>query len=316
MKRLFVALLLFACSFSVFAQDLKEGKTDILPDMSIPFAEYDTLTLALDFYMPKDVAGRRPCVIFAYGGGFMENNQRSSFTSEFCRKLADEQGYVAVATDYRLGLKGQKMHGIFSMVKPVENSIHIAAEDLMKATRCLIDNAEAFNIDTEKIIIIGSSAGACTVLQADYELCNRTEIASILPKDFHYAGVISFSGAAFSRNGKLTYKDHDPAPTFMLHGKSDKLVNYNKIAFLNLRFSGSNDLVKQFKKNDWPHKILRFEDEGHGVATYMIKNFDDVIWFIDNMVFGKKRYQIDETFFDPDREISSWDRTTANELYK
>lgn len=316
MKRIFITILLFACSFSLFAQELKDEKAVTLPDMTLPFAEYDTLTLSLDIYMPQSAEGRRPCVIFAYGGGFIDNNQRSALNADFCRRLADEQGFVTVATDYRLGLRNQKMKGILSMVKPLENAVKMAAEDLFKATKCLLDNAETFNIDPERVIIIGSSAGACTVLQADYELCNRTGMASMLPEDFHYAGVISFSGAAFSREGALKYRKSAPAPTLFLHGMEDKLVNYNKTAFFRVRFSGSNDLVKQFKKNGWPFKIMRFEDEGHGVANYMIKNYDDVIWFIDNMVFGKKRYQIDETIYDPERIVSRWDRTTPGSVYK
>ena len=34
------------------------------------------------------------------------------------------------------------------------------------------------------------------------------------------------------------------------------------------------------------------------------------------MVTARKHYEIDETFFDPDRERSSWDTADAGSLYK
>ena len=55
----------------------------------------------------------------------------------------------------------------------------------------------------------------------------------MLPQDFNYAGVMSFSGAILSREGKVDFKS-ETCPVLMLHGTADALVPYKQIAILNL----------------------------------------------------------------------------------
>lgn len=285
------------------------------PDRSIVFAEYDTLILAMDIYMPQDTAQLHKCMVFSYGGGFMTNNQKSPSVMEFCRRLADD-GFVAVAIDYRLGLKGVVMKGLTGMIKPTENAIKMAVEDLYKAVGYILENAAELTVDPQMIILCGSSAGAMTSLQADYELCNRTELAAGFPEDFRFAGVISFAGAIFSRHGKCKYTIHDPAPTFFLHGTADRLVKYKKIQLFNLGLFGSDAIEKQFAKFGYPHKIMRFTGEGHGVAARYDTNYEDVIKFVDEFVVSKCNREVDETVWDRDRKPSSWDKSSPTDLYK
>lgn len=287
------------------------------PDISIPFAQYDNQQLELDVYMPSDTLESHFCVVYAYGGGFLENNQRSNSIKTFCRRLADD-GYVAVAVDYRLGLKDVRMKGKLSMVKPLENAVHMAAEDMFLAVACILDNAEEWRINPEGIILCGSSAGAITALQTDYELCNRSSISCCLPADFNFAGVVSFAGAVFSKEGKCDYKVQSPAPTLFLHGTSDKMVTYDKIAFLNTRFSGSSDLVKRFKKFGYPYEIIRYSGEGHGVAARYFDSYDEMTWFLDNVVKSGRHFEIDKLVLDRDRKVPdwSWDKADASSMYK
>lgn len=280
----------------------------------MPFATYDGKTLELDVYLPDDNQEQHWCIIYSYGGGFVEDNQRSGQTCEFCRKLAGE-GYVVIASTYRLGLKGVKMKSKAGMIKPMSNAIKMASEDVFKTTAYVLDHSGELKIRPDGIILCGSSAGAITSLQCDYELCNRTPISAILPEDFHYAGIISFAGAVFSREGRCDYRKHAPAPTLMLHGMTDKLVNYDRTAIFNTRFSGSNDLQKRFAKFGWSHEIIRFVDEGHGVAGRMLDNFEDVLWFLDNMVIKGRRFQIDKTVNDRDRVRGKWDSAGPEALY-
>ena len=130
----------------------------------------------------------------------------------------------------------------------------MAVEDLFSATGFLLKHATELNVDTSMIILSGSSAGAITVLQADYELANRTQIASEIPVGFRYAGVISFAGGILSYNGVPTYKK-PPAPTLFFHGTQDKLVQYDKIEAFNNGFFGTNALVKQFEKQNYPYFV-------------------------------------------------------------
>lgn len=284
------------------------------PDFSVPFATSETDTLSIDFYMPADSAETHYCIIFSYGGGFVDNNRKDSSTIRFCRRLA-EDGYVAVATDYRLGLKGVKMNGVLSMVKPLRAAVGMAAEDVLKVTALVLDNASEWKIRPDGIILCGASAGAITSLQCDYELCNGTASAAILPEDFEYAGIVSFAGAVFSEKGTCKYPKHNPAPTLLLHGTADRLVTYDKIAFFDIRFSGSNDLAKQFAANHWPYEIIRYQDEGHGVAGRTLESYDEMVWFLDNMVVAGRNLEIDKTVFDHDHVRCSWDTVKPEALY-
>lgn len=306
--RLFLAAATLILSAALSAQ------TPHSPDCSVPFATYDDKTLELDVYLPDDSQEQHWCIIYSYGGGFVNDNQRSEQTCEFCRALAEE-GYVVVASTYRLGLKGVKMKSKAGMIKPMSEAIRMASEDVFKATSYVLEHSGELKIRPDGIILCGSSAGAITSLQCDYELCNRTPISCILPEDFHYAGIISFAGAVFSREGKCDYRKHAPAPTLMFHGMTDKLVNYDRTAVFNTRFSGSNDLQKRFAKFGWSHEIIRFVDEGHGVAGRMMDNFEDVLWFIDNMVIKGSRFQIDKTVNDRDRVRGKWDSAGPETLY-
>ena len=314
MKRILILILAICLGSALYAQQTPVDSTRWQPDESVAFAQYDTLALEMDFYFPNDDAETHPCIIYSYGGGFIMSNQRHIETRRLCRMLADD-GYVVVAADYRLDLKGVRFKGPVSMVKPLEKAVLMAAEDVMKVTRYVLDYASELCVDPYRIILAGSSAGAIASLQCDFERCNRTELAQrYLPEGFRYAGVAAFAGAIFSRKG-LEYKHDMPAPTLFLHGTADKLVPYKQVKFFGIGFYGSDKIAKQFKERHYPHKIMRFTGEGHSVAARYFANYDDLRWFLQKMVLDPHHYEIDETISDPFHQKSSWDSYDPSNLY-
>ena len=315
MKRFLTFITAFCLTLTLHAQEAPIDSSAFQPDESIAFAQYDTLALEMDFYFPNDDAEHHPCIIYSYGGGFIDNNQRHFDTRRLCRMLADD-GFVVIATDYRLGLRGVQFKGPLSMAKPLENAIALAVEDVMIVTRYAVDYASELTVDPRQIILMGSSAGAITSLQCDFERCNRSELAQrYLPEGFRYAGVIAFAGAIFSRLG-LDYPHDTPAPTLLLHGTADKLVPYKQIKFFSLGFYGSDRIARQFQERHYPYKIIRFTGEGHTVASRYFTNYDEILWFYNNMVAGARHFEIDETFSDPFRQRPSWDTAKPDALYK
>lgn len=330
MRRIFLTLTILFAALIAWAQDadttlvprgqVKPEKDSIaLPpvtwDMEVAFATRDTCTLSMDIYFPKDDKEKHPCVLFVYGGGFIQNNQKEASVRRYCRRLADA-GFVAVATDYRLGLKGVKNSSLMQMADNLDRAIQLSTEDLFSAVEYLITYSDELCIDPSQIILAGSSAGAITVLQADYELGNRTQLAAAMPADFRFAGVISFSGAIFSRKGKCKWTVQPPAPTLFLHGTSDELVTYNKIQVFNLGFFGTNQLVERFEKFDYPYMCIRFENRYHEVAAFMNGFFNQTVGFIEQFVFNKKNWQVDVTFTDPDFDLAKPWAFTPKDLYK
>lgn len=278
------------------------ASAQINPDATYMFAQRDTCDLYMDVYDPADgsetsVNGvEKPLVIFMFGGGFIRGTRDDESYNGWFRTMT-ENGYRVVSIDYRLGLKGSNKVGI-AQVNVLDKAIHMAVEDLFSATNFILENAYQFEVSPDNIVISGSSAGAITVMQAEYEIANGTSWASVLPEGFNYAGVMSFSGAILSREGKVDYKKV-PCATLMLHGTSDELVPYNQIKVFNLGFFGGGKLVERFKKFGLNYNMYHFTGYGHEIAGSMGTTFDLQDKFLKTNVMQKKMRIVEAWIDDP-----------------
>ena len=289
--RLLIISALLAISAIAVAQE--EGKKIISPDGTYLFEKRDDGDLFLDIYEPAigsetSIDGKeKPTILFMFGGGFIRGTRDDSSYLNWFKMLRDN-GFRVVSIDYRLGLKGSNKVGV-AQVNVLDKAIHMAVEDLFCATKYIISNAEQLHIDPSNIVISGSSAGAISVMQAEYELCNRTKWTEGLPEGFKYAGVMSFSGAILSREGELDYA-RMPSPTLILHGTSDELVNYNQIKFFNLGFFGGGKIVRRFEKLGFNYNMYHFVGYGHEIAGAMETTFDlQMRFIIANVMNGQRR---------------------------
>lgn len=273
-------------------------------DETFLYAQKDSMDLYMDVYYPADgsemeVDGvRKPTILYVFGGGFKTGRRDTETAREWFRLLTDE-GFTVAAIDYRLGLKGKDGMG---SINDVYDAVQMAMEDLYSATKYIIENSEEVDIDPSSIIIAGSSAGAITVLQAEWELCNRTEAACVLPEDFRYAGVMSFAGAIYSRKGAARYK-REPAPHLFFHGTEDRIVTYKQIRFFNLAFQGTKVLAKIFKGNGYDYCVYRYLGNSHEIAACMSKTFPEQLAWLNANIIDKEKRIIDATVTDPSIEI-------------
>lgn len=290
-------------AFSTAATAQEEEKRLISPDGTYLFETREDGDLFLDIYYPADgsqtaIDGKaKPTILFMFGGGFIRGTRDDAGYHKWFKMLTDN-GFKVISIDYRLGLKGSDKVGI-AQVNVLDKAIHWAVEDLFSATNYIIKNADRLSVDPTNIVISGSSAGAISVMQAEYELCNQTKWTSGLPEGFRYAGVMSFSGAILSREGEVDYA-RMPVPTLMLHGTADELVNYNQIKFFNLGFFGGGKLVKRFEKLRFNYNMYHFVGYGHEIASSMETTFDLQMRFIETNVMQGKRRIIDAWVDDPD----------------
>ncbi len=291
---LFVVALVQSC-FVLSAQD-------VVCD-TYHFATHDGQELYLDRYMLDEATDApRPCVIFAFGGGFVQGERNHEYYSIFFDHLARE-GVVAVSIDYRLGLKSLNPDGgVKDMIAAFQNAVNIAVEDMYAATNYVIANAEEWGVDTSKIVISGSSAGAITAVQAEWMRCNGDVRAQVLPADFRYAGVVSCAGAIFSVNGKPKFKS-EPAPMMLFHGTSDRNVPYDHSSMLGVGFYGSAYIVEQLEKLDSPYWFYSAEYVDHKMAGLpYIYSCDLIMQFISDFVIRGERLQITTDVVDLDGE--------------
>jgi acetyl esterase/lipase len=300
-NKLFISFLWLVLLFSYIQG--RAGETPPLIKQTFIYAVKGVDTLRLDKYEVPTTTGNKPCLIFMFGGGFSNGQRSDAGFMPFYTRLANN-GYTVVAIDYRLGMKNLKERldlkqdqlQVFNQVIDIfEQSVTMAVEDLFDATAYLIEQAADWRIDTTRIISCGSSAGAITVLQGAYELSRSGMLAARLPQGFNYAGVISFSGAIFSRNGPLAWTA-PPSPILMFHGDTDKDVPYNKIELSNLGFYGSASIAEQLKAQQLPHYFYAVENTGHEMSTLpMRQNWDEIHTFLEKMAFGKEKLIIHTT---------------------
>ena len=257
------------------------------------YATHDGEELYMDRYLLEaDADAPRPCMIFAFGGGFVQGVRNHEYYTIYFDHLARE-GVVVVSIDYRLGLKGLNPNGsVPEMIAAFQNAVNIAVEDMYAATNYVIANAEEWGVDTSKIMVSGSSAGAITAVQAEWMRCNGDSRAEVLPDDFRYAGVVSCAGAIFSTKGKPKFKS-EPAPMMLFHGTSDRNVPYDHASLFGVGFYGSEYIVKQLDKLSSPYWFYSVEYADHRIAgTPYIYNCDLIMQFINDFVVRGESLQI------------------------
>ena len=303
-------LTLTALLLSVLATETINAQTKT----TLKFAQRDTCDLFLDLYMPTDtalLAENKPLILFAFGGGFYSGERDAKDYIEWFNAL-NAKGYPVASMDYRLGLKGVKYAKNLKFVAKLEHAVDIAVEDMYSATNYLLENAKDLCLEGRGIVISGSSAGAMTSLQAEYYIANDAEIAKVLPEGFNYAGVMSFSGAVFSKKGNVTYAK-TPCPQLLLHGMLDRMVTYKQIKMLGMCLGGSSHIAKQLAKAGYNYQILRFTNNYHEICVSMMRNLDKELEFLSRNVEKGENIIIDAVITDPEIKIPDWATTPAVE---
>lgn len=290
MKRLTQLLLVVIAVTGLCAQAV-ERNTYIYSVSS----QYDTLRL--DLYTDASVtppAEGRPSVIFVFGGSFRTGSRSESSYLDYFEFLA-QQGYAVASIDYRTGMRDfNPASGIGGFVSGLQSSVEMAVADLFAATEYLVVNAETFNINPQEIIASGSSAGAITVLQAEYAItCGHPAAAALLPENFNYAGVISFAGAIMSADGEPKFLS-EPCPILLFHGDADSVVPYNRATIGNAGLYGSEWIAREMAEKGYPREFYTISACGHEIATQpMVKNLYNVLAFLKETVGTKTRNIID-----------------------
>jgi acetyl esterase/lipase len=144
----------------------------------VRFASVDGQNLVLDLYMPADIVAP-PLLVWVHGGGWSRGTHNRVSTFAFV-----EAGYALASVEYRL-----------SGVASFPAQIH----DIKGAIRFLRAQAGAYGYDTERIGILGVSAGAHLAILAgttngDVEL--EGTVGGNLDQSSDVVAVVSYFGAS------------------------------------------------------------------------------------------------------------------------
>jgi acetyl esterase/lipase len=218
---------------------------------------------------------KSPAIVFFFGGGWSTGDPEQFYPQ--CKYFAS-RGMVAMSAEYRV----KSRHG----VTPFE-----CVKDAKSAIRWIRANADKLDVNTNKIVAGGGSAGghlaACTAMIKDLE--NKNEDLSISSKPnalvlFNPVLGTTKDGIGANKINERIQKIHPMnhikkglPPFIIFHGEEDSTVPIETIeAFHKLMLEKKN--ICEF---------IRFKKMGHGFFNYgrnKNKPYDQTIEDTDNFL--------------------------------
>src|SRR5271165_5559024 len=141
--------------------------TDVAVEKNLSYASNDLFGdkkfRLFDLYQPAgDHSAPRPLIIWMHGGGFKFGTKEAKGIQVWCKSFA-QRGYVCAAINYRLS----KLDPLFHFDE-LQKSCYYAVLDAKMAVAYFRQHHSEYNIDPDKIILAGNSAGGLIALQAAY----------------------------------------------------------------------------------------------------------------------------------------------------
>ncbi|PRX43762.1 alpha/beta hydrolase [Salegentibacter salegens] len=296
MKNL-ISIILLLLSFSISAQQrFIDSSFQLKNTETKTYATKNGEALKLDIYQPeKDTLQQRPVIIFMHGGGFAGGTRTNSAEVKFAETAA-KKGYVAVQISYRLTRKGQSFGCDYKASGKME-TFRLAAEDFMDAVHFMVKNKEEYQIDLDKIIVGGSSAGAEAVLNAVY---NENLMFDDFSKyeNINFAGVFSLAGAIVDAR---YITEENAVPGVFFHGTEDNLVPYataphhwctpDQPGYIML--DGSKTITEKLENLNTAYMLYSFKDGKHEHSGMPFDYLPEVFEFFYSVFLNEENRQIE-----------------------
>jgi len=210
--------------------------------IDIPYSDASPEMCRMDFYYPADATKATPVVINMHGGGWNHGTKEEqtgfgTFTN---------MGFAVANVEYRM---------------TPQATAPAAVEDVRCAMQYLLNNAEELNIDPERIVFQGASAGGHLALTAAYlqnnriydTNCNNYEkeikvfavIDKYGPSDLanflFYTSLVNWLGENANNEefinsiSPVKLVNANTPPTYIVHGDEDPTVPYSQSVTLNAK---------------------------------------------------------------------------------
>ena len=123
-----------------------------------------------------------------------------------------------------------------------------------------------------------------------------------------------YAGGIMCHKRDLKYET-PPAPTLLMHGTEDKIVNYKSFGLpLSSKLFGARKIDKAMDRQDIPHWFLSYDGKGHEVASWMPGSVDLFCAFVDQTLDGHIS-TLDARIDDPTLLPNRWTGMTILQLY-
>jgi acetyl esterase len=239
--------------------------------------------LKLDAYIPsvqRAADGPLPAVIIAHGGGW-EAGDKVTYVTPLFEPLA-RAGFAWFSIDYRL----------------TPDVLHPAQlDDLREAIRFVRANASRFNIDPNRIALLGESASGQMVMQVAAE---STQIAavvsfygvydfepmvedaaspprSLLWRLFRLPALDAPARAVLRAHSPIHHVRHGMPPVLLIHGTNERL------------WTEGQSMSRALTARNIPHELIALEGAPHGLenweghAPWMHYKPRLITWLRDNL---------------------------------
>ena len=228
-------------------------RADVLVRRGVEFAKPAGVPLTLDVYRPPS-AGPHPVVIQLYGGAWQRGSPEDN--ASFATWLASK-GYLVVAANYR---------------HAPEAAWPAQIEDVRSALDWIRSHASEYEADTERIALLGRSAGAQLALVAAYQ-ANAPSVRAVVsyygPTDLvegwrqpprpdpldvrailetYLRGTPDSAPDRYREASPVTYVSARVPPTLLMYGSRDHIVEarFGRALHERLRQAGATSVLLEF----------------------------------------------------------------------
>jgi predicted esterase len=210
-----------------------------------------TVDLYMDVYSrSSDSVTDRPFVVWMHAGG---GERDDADPASWCRNRFGKRGYVCASIDYR----DSNSSGF------TQNDQKLAVSDAQSAIRYLRAHASALGIDPNKAILMGSSAGALTAVQAAVTGNDQNDDYFDDPDiNDENSGQPSWACASSTLSGAISSPvmnmvDSKDPPNFAYHGELDMTIAYSQAV----------ETVNTMIDLGIPSTLMSFPDKAHSLGS-------------------------------------------------
>ncbi|MCS7152970.1 MAG: carboxylesterase family protein [Bacteroidia bacterium] len=211
-----------------------------------------TQTLRATFYFPEaDGATQRPIIVLLFGGAYISGSRNDADITHIAKYFA-VRGYVTATIDYRTGLTQPTAT---EWIRASIRAMHDLKAFIRYLKRTVVEQNNPYGIDTNRIYVGGSSAGAFTALHAAF-LTSNEELAQIPQADTSY---VTAQGGIEGNSGNAGYSSRFTA-VFSLSGGilSTQWIHPNKVSAV-IAMHGTGDATVPYKRGLLPLIFLPAE---------------------------------------------------------
>jgi acetyl esterase/lipase len=270
--------------------DLSENSFEVVTERNVVYAQglshqswnsdiRTTVDLELDLYLPENEETNRPLMVYIHGGAFRVGDKSTPVARGFSEYFA-ERGFVAASINYRLesdfGTLPEEFNNAVDARLLLSDSdrnqikaIYPSTRDAKAALRWLVANADIYGIDTDKISVIGGSAGSYIAIAlgateaSDYTEEIQPELDPTLNATYldvvpevkavvnHWGGpaIVNLMNEVY----QLDRWDAEDSPLSIVHGTEDRTVNYSE----------AEELVQIYSETGAYYELNTLEGAGH-----------------------------------------------------